>query len=424
MSVPAICDVAVVGGGPAGSTTATFLAHAGLHVVLFERQVFPRFHVGESLLPATLPVLDRLRVHDEVKAHGFQIKHGAIFTDQEMQLEHRFYFLHGKPWPANAYEVPRADFDALLLRHSGKSGVDVRQPATVKTLAFDADGATITGESVEGPFTMRARFVVDASGRDSVIASRLGRRDRIPNLGKVALVAHWRGGTRETGKDEGSIQIHVHPDGWFWYIPFSNGVTSVGAVMHARTVRAWAGTQEDLYAEMVRRCVRVRTNLAVAERITPVHSEANFSYKNRPAIGDRFLSVGDSVTFIDPIFSAGVHIAMSSGEMAANAIVRAFREQRFKKSQFRSYERAVWRGVAPIFKFIHKYYEPAFLELFLKPRNELGMRDAVIEVLSGGAFFGMGPKMRLALAIVFAAARGNVWVRRRAGRPVESRLEW
>lgn len=424
MSASAGHHVAVVGGGPGGSTTAAFLARAGLSVVLFEREPFPRFHVGESLLPATLPLLERLGALETVAGRHFQVKHGATFSDQEMDLERTFYFLRDRPWPSYAYQVPRAEFDALLVEHARGQGVEVRQPAVVESVALDRTGVTLAGVEDGGAFTARAAFLVDASGRDGFLASRVGRRDRIPNLGKVALFAHFRGAARAPGIDEGNIRIHAFPDGWFWWIPLAGDRTSVGCVMHARTVRAWPRGLEDLFDEMTGRCWRVAKGLVGAERVTPVTSAANFAYVNHPAAGDRFLAVGDAVAFVDPIFSGGVHIAMSSGELAARAITRAFRDGRFRASRFRGYERAVWRGVRPFFRFIHRYYEPAFLELFLKPRNPLGMFDAVLTVLAGGAFHAMPWRTRLGLEALFALARANVWVRRRAGLAVESRLEW
>jgi flavin-dependent dehydrogenase len=416
-------DVLVIGGGPAGSATATFLARGGLRVALFEREPFPRFHVGESLVPATLPILDRLGVGARVARHGFQIKHGAFFSDQEMNLEHTFYFLKDRPWPSYAYEVPRAEFDGLLLDHARESGVAVQQ-ADVKEVAFDPHGVTLTGEGDRGGFEARGAFLVDASGRDGFLAGRIGHRERIPNLGKVALFAHFRGAHRAPGIDEGNIRIAVFEDGWFWWIPFAGDVTSIGCVMHARTVRGRDASIEGLFDAMIARCWRVSKGLAGAQRITPVYRAANFAYVNRPMIGDRYVAVGDSVAFVDPIFSGGVHIALGSAQLAAQSIAHAFATGRFEARRFEGYERAVWRGITPFFRFIHKYYEPAFLELFLKPSNRLRVRDAVLTVLSGGAFFGMPLWAKGSLAVLFALTRLKVATRRRAGLPVESRLEW
>ncbi|PYN67537.1 MAG: hydroxylase [Candidatus Rokuibacteriota bacterium] len=417
-------DVVVAGGGPAGSATGAFLALAGRRVLVVEREPFPRFHVGESLLPATLPILDRLGVHKAIAERGFQVKYGATFHDQESGLEHTFYFLRDKPWPSYAYQVPRAEFDALLLEHAKKLGVDVRQPATVQAVAFDADGVTVTAESHGQRTPVRARFLVDATGRAGLLSQTVGERERIPNLGKVAIFAHWQGAWRAPAPDEGNIRIYVFEHGWFWWIPLAADRTSVGCVMHARTVHDWGGMRDALYAEMIRRCQRVAEGLAGARQVTAVHSEANFSYRNRPVVGDRFLVVGDAIAFVDPIFSGGVHIALQSGELAARSIDRALADGRFDARRFADYERRVWGGLHPFFRFIHKYYEPAFLELFLQPRTAFGMLDAVLSVLSGGAFLRMSWRTRASLAILFSIARVNVWVRRRAGQPVASRLEW
>jgi flavin-dependent dehydrogenase len=417
-------DVVVVGGGPGGSTTAGFLAAAGLRVGLFERDVFPRFHVGESLMPATMLILEQVGARGAVEAAGFQVKYGACFVDENAREEQTFYFLPDRPWPNYTYQVPRAEFDTILLENARTRGVDVHQPATVQSATFTTDGVAVTVEHDGVTGTVRARMLVDASGRDGFLASRLGRRARIPNLGKVALFAHFRGAARRSGKEEGNIRIYVVDDGWFWWIPLADDLTSVGSVLHARTVRSAQLPVDDLYADMIRRCPSVAAGLRGARRVTPVHRASNFAYLNTPVVGDRFVAVGDAVAFVDPIFSGGVFIAMRSGQLAAEAIVHAFRAGDFRAARFTGYERAVRRGTAPLFRFIHKYYEPAFFDLLMHPKSIFGIYQAVLHVLSGGTFFTMPWRTRLSLSILFRVARINRWVRRRTGRPVASRLEW
>jgi len=417
-------DVIVIGGGPGGSSVAGFLARDGLRVALFEREAFPRFHVGESLMPATMLLLDQLGVREKVERAGFQVKFGAMFVDEANDVEATFYFLPDMPWPPYTFQVPRAEFDTILLEHARSLGVAVYQPATVEAADFDTDGVTVTAFGDGARTKVRASMLVDASGRASFLASRLGGRQRIPNLGKVAMFSHFRGAERLSGVAEGNIRVYIHEDGWFWYIPLANDVTSVGAVVHARTVRAWSGPPEELFEDMLRRSRHMPHLLANAERIMPVRTEANFAYENRPVVGDRFLAVGDAISFVDPIFSGGVYIALRTGQLAADAIVKAFETGRFAARQFAAYERRARRGVAPLFKFIHKYYEPAFLDMFMHPPKESGLYVAVLNVLSGGNWVQTPLRVRLSLALFFTAARCKTWRWRRAGRPVESRLEW
>jgi flavin-dependent dehydrogenase len=419
-----VYDVAVIGGGPGGSSVATHLARGGLSVVLFEREMFPRFKVGESLVPATMLLLERLGVQEAVARGGFQVKYGATFLDQETGLGTTFYFLRGMPWPNWTYNVPRAEFDAILLEHARKQGVQVHQPAAVTKVIFDGEGVTLDVESGGEHTPHHARFLVDASGRDAFLAGRHGRRQRVPNLGKVSLFAHYRGADRFPGQEEGNVRVYLFEGGWFWWIPLANDLTSIGAVIHARDARQHAADPEAFFESMVRRCRAVHDHLGGAERVTPIHRAANFAYTNAPIVGDRFLAIGDAIAFVDPVFSSGVFIAMRTGELAADAIRAAFADGRFTARRFAAYERAVWRGVAPFFKFIHKYYEPAFLDLFLRPRNNFGMVTAVLNVLSGGSFIRMPLRVRFALSLLFGLARINTWARRRAGQPVESRLEW
>jgi 2-polyprenyl-6-methoxyphenol hydroxylase-like FAD-dependent oxidoreductase len=425
MSPPRDADVLVVGGGPGGSTVATFLARGGLRVAVAEREAFPRFKVGESLIPTCMDICRRLGVLDRVLAHGFQMKYGAIFHDQELGLASTFDFKPGRPWPAFTLDVHRAEFDRILLGHAAaQPGVTLHQPATVEKAAFDTDGVTARIGDAAGERELRAAFLVDASGRDGFLASRLGVRRPRPGLGKVAIFAYYRAARRFPGREEGHVRIYIFPEGWFWYIPLARDETSVGCVLHQRVVKARPGSLERLFADMVERCHAVRDNLRGAERVTELYTTANFAYSVDPVVGDRFLCVGDAVAFVDPIFSPGVFLAMQSGELAAGAVLRAFRSGRFEARRFRAYERAVRRGTRPFERFIESFYDRAFLEVFLRPRNVLGMVPAVTGVLAGGSFGTLPRRLRLSLWGFFQVVRLTRWRSRRRGVVLESRLDW
>ena len=418
-------DVAVGGGGPAGSTAAMLLARAGLEVACFERERFPRFHIGESLLPASVPLFDRLGLTPRIKAAGFLRKHGAAFIDDVERRQVVFNFRRAPTWADHAYNVPRADFDRLLLDHAAKEGAAVFEGAEVDTLAVEAERVRLGVRTDDGArYPVEAAFLVDASGRDAVLASRLGRREAMPSLGKVALFAHYRGAERWPGRTEGHIRIYLFEHGWFWWIPFAGDLTSIGYVLHQRVVKARPGPLERLFAEMVAACPSVSAGLGSATRVTEVSSAANFSYRTAPAVGDRFVAVGDAVTFVDPIFSTGVYIAMQSAELASGVIAEGFRRGRFRASAFGPYRRRIDRGAGLFFRFIDRYYEPAFLDVLLSPSPPPTLRDAVTTVLAGGAFLRRPLWLRARLAVVFLAAWHTRRDRIRRGLPVESRLTW
>ena len=306
----ALCDGTSTSGLP--RPWATLLAQHGLRIAIFERARFPRFHIGESLLPANVPTFERLGCHDAIRRAGFLVKPGASFYDEyEGRGVNTFAFQPNAFQPAFAYNVVRASFDDILLQHAASAGCAVHRQHTVRHPRIEPDKVVVQVSTPQGTQqTVQARLLVDASGRSALLGGTLGQRELLPDLGKVALFAHFQGAHRDPTIPDGNIRIHLVRDGWIWWIPFADGIDSVGCVLHAKVVKERGGSVEALFAEVLATSPRLTQGLAQARRLTPVHTAANFSYRIAPMVGDRYLAIGDATGFVDPIFSAGVFIAM------------------------------------------------------------------------------------------------------------------
>ena len=392
-------DVAIVGGGPGGATAAAFLASAGLRVAVFERERFPRFHIGESLLPFNMGLFERLGMIDRMSAE-FLEKWGAEFVSSDGAVRQTFYFEDGLvPGRPMCYQVLRSRFDQLLLEVAGERGARVFHGTTVLAAQPSSrDGARLRVRSPAGTEReVTARFVVDASGRDGLIAGRRRWRRMDPRLCKAAVFAHFENVPRAPGRDAGNIVLVLLRDAWFWFIPLAGGTTSVGIVMDGRVLRERGQRPEPLFEAAVAACPAAGALLAGARRLSPVRTTSDWSYCCRRVTGDGFVMVGDAAGFVDPIFSSGVYLAMSSGELAAQAILRAFDRDDLSPRAFRAYEREVKSHVRQYRRLARRFYRHGFTEVCLSPAKRLRLTPAVISLLAGCLDAGWALRWRLSL---------------------------
>lgn len=406
--LPPSVDVVVCGGGPAGATAAALLARRGRSVLLLERERFPRFHIGESLLPFNVPLLARLGVLEKLQATGPQVKLGARFQHQGTGHTRVVRFANALDGaPASAFQVKRAEFDRLLLDHARESGAAVREGVRVEEVLFEADrarGVRVRPGDASAPVDVAAKVVVDATGRDALLSRRLGGRRKDPRLDRSAAFAHFAGFRRAEGPEGGDIVIVTTPDGWWWLIPFSDGTVSVGVVMPSSAFAKRDGTVERLFEERVAATPEVRDLLDGAPRLGEVRAIPDYSYRTPRTSGDGFCLVGDAACFLDPVFSTGVLVAMTSAELAADAIDRALSLRgRVDGSDFRGVEKVIGRGLSRFRRFVHGFYEPHVLETFYTPSPLPVITEAVTTVLAGGVFR-PSARTRLGAAAFHAAA--------------------
>ncbi len=404
-------EVIVIGGGPAGSVLAAKLARASRRVVLFEKERFPRFHIGESLLPCSVPLFEELGVRPELDRAGFLRKYAAEFVSADGTHRKRYAFADGMlPGAASAYEVERAEFDRVLLEHAERSGARVEQGVEVVSFRCDAQKGVdvVVRDAAGNERTEHAEILVDASGQQAFVAKKLGLREMDAELKNFAVFSHFDGAFRERGAREGDISIVLTPLGWWWVIPLKGDRTSVGLVTSSR---ALGGRKPDqaFFEQQIEDTPYLKQRFAGATRVMPVRSVSDYSYVTRSLIGDRLLMVGDAGAFIDPVFSTGVHIAVRGAFEAAASVERALDERRFAASRFRPYERKMRRFVRDYRKFVKGFYRPEFAELLMHPSDVLDLRAAITSLLAGHGTGHLG--IRLRLAVFYLLARLNRRIR-------------
>ncbi|MFJ1256836.1 FAD-dependent oxidoreductase [Cupriavidus sp. CuC1] len=399
-SGPRQCDVLVIGGGPAGSTAAALLAERGFQVTLLEKASHPRFHIGESLLPANLPLFERLGVAGEVRAISIE-KWAAEFVSPWHEGGQAFEFADAwdKSMPY-AYHVRRSAFDELLFRNAARKGAQVIEQCRVKEVAFLAQDAGAVVHAVRDDGSQedwQARFVVDASGRDTFLANRFKTKLRNPKHNSSALYGHFRGARRHPGKNEGNITIFWFEHGWFWFIPLSDGTTSVGAVTWPYYLKRRNKPLKDFFADTIALCPALAERLADAELIADVEATGNYSYVTEQTFGPNYVLLGDAYAFIDPVFSSGVMLAMTSAFAAADAIETCLRQPAGAQAALQRFDKVVRHGPRQFSWFIYRITTPTMRDLFMGPRNLLRMKEALLSVLAGD-IYGKTPIWRSLLA--------------------------
>lgn len=411
---PEIWDAAVVGGGPAGSATATMLAHRGWGVVLVEEVHHPRFHIGESLLPLSLPVLERLGVADAVAAIG-QRKPGAEFVSTRFGRSQRYYFSEALDHQRDhAYQVRRADFDRILLRNAQDNGVHVREGHKAGVSRWSDDWIELDIVPGDAPaYHLRARQLIDATGRDTLVARARGIRRRNRRHVTAAVYAHFDGALLDSGDHRGNIKIFWFDHGWLWFIPFRDGVVSVGAVCTPEYLRRRDSDLARFLDATIALCPALADRLQRAQRLGDAAAAGNYSYQSDRLAGARWTLVGDAYAFVDPVFSSGVHLALTGAESASALIDARLRGARGRARRLeRRYHRRMRQGIRRFSWFIYRITEPAMERLFVHPSDVLHMRAAVTAVLAGDVHRSRHVWLSLlAFRNVYRAVRVKEWWR-------------
>jgi flavin-dependent dehydrogenase len=382
-------DVVVIGGGPAGSTVSTLLAQHGHKVKLFERERFPRFHIGESLIPETYWVFQRLKMLDKMRASPFIKKYSVQFVNAQGKESAPFYFHDNKPHECSqTWQVIRSEFDILMLDNAREQGVEVHQPARVLEVLFEGERAVGVRVQAEDGSTheVRAKVVVDASGQSTMLQNRFKLRLWDPVLNKGAIWTYWEGAYRDTGRDEGATVViqTTNRKGWWWYIPQHDNTISVGVVAPFEYLFKGRGSHEQTYNEEVAACPAVQKRVAGGKRATGFFATKDYSYRSKEVAGDGWVLIGDAFGFLDPLYSSGVLLALKSGELAADAIADGLAKGDVSAAQLGRWGDLFNKGIDRMRRLVCEYYDGFSFGKFVK--NFPHLRGKITDLLIGDLF--------------------------------------
>src|SRR5688572_1273196 len=390
-------DAVVIGGGPAGSTVSTIMAQQGLRVQLFERDRFPRFHIGESLIPETYWVLKRLNMLPKMQGSHFVKKYSVQFVNAAGKLSAPFYFWDNKPHECSqTWQVVRSEFDRMMLENAREHGVEAHEGIRVVDVLFENDPSTSLGTGRAVGVTIqfdggarrdvRARVVVDASGQNGLLQNRFRLRVWDPILNKGAVWTYWKGAYRDTGRDEGATMVlqTANRKGWFWYIPLHNDIVSVGVVGPFDYLFNGQAKYADTYEREVERCPAVKERVSKGKRVTGHFATKDYSYRATQVAGEGWVLVGDAFGFLDPLYSSGVLLALRSGEMAADAIVEGLEKDDVSGDQLGKWAQGFNEGIDRMRRLVCEYYDGFSFGQFV--RNYPDLKGTVTDLLIGDLF--------------------------------------
>ena len=383
-------DVVVIGGGPAGASVAGLVASAGRSVRVLERDRFPRYHIGESLIPETFWGLERLGLLPKLRGSRFVEKHSVQFVSEHGRLSEPFYFADYKPHEsAQTWQVSRDEFDRMMLDNAREKGADVREGVRVLEVLFENDRAVgVRAVDPQGrEEIVRAKVVVDAAGQSGLIQDRLGLREWDPVLKKAAVWTYWKAARRDAGRDAGATLVLQTQGkaGWFWFIPLADDVTSVGVVAsHEHLFRDRGRDAEAIYFDEVARCPGLQPRIAGAERVGPFRMAKEYSYRSREVAGDGWVLVGDAFGFLDPLYSSGVMLALTSGAMAADAIVAGLDAGDTSAARLGAWGPTYVAGMERMRKLVCAFYDGLNFGSFVRRHGDL--KGLITDVLIGDIF--------------------------------------